>query len=666
MKEERKKRLRKANARANMTDEQRSAQREKDRRRKSTKKSALPHEDGMMRRVKAFKKEIRKGPFFICVICNRLLYKISVVLFDESKYPGVNNEVFAYRVLSFDDKEYVCKTCHKKLLKNKVPCQAVVNDLQVINLPERFSDIRKLEKIIIAKRLLFKRITIMSKGQAPKMKGSICNVPIKADEICNILPRGMDNNGIVRVALKKKMKFKSNVYFEPVRPNFVREILTFLKNNNPLYSDIEINTDSIPDCWLGSINNNDQDENNEIRFIDEEDIEQVKTVDNNNEEEDENPLDHLRIPTTETLFVPELAHDIVDESNVIIAPGEDKKPLPIICDEDCEMLAHPHLFPSGKFGYAYDRDEKLSPCKYFNQRLLNYTQKFSSDSDYIFYAQSLLQHLNLNNSISTALKKIQTEGLTAGHLSQNFKETISNLVANDNAYSFMNNLKGTPAYWKRFLYEVLAMVKQLGLPTFFHTLSCADLRWSEIVEIIQKIKGKDMTEEEIRNLSYMERTEILQSNPVVLARHFQYRLECYFKHIISKGALGGKLKHYAIRIEFQARGTPHAHCLIWIEDAPILTHETIHEYSEFIDKIIKCDLPEDKTSELFDLVKTYQIHRHSKSCRKYKNQSCRYHFGKFFTERTIIVSCVLEFNIDFSCVNVARPRLRYDKHVYLL
>ena len=31
-------------------------------------------------------------------------------------------------------------------------------------------------------------------------------------------------------------------------------------------------------------------------------------------------------------------------------------------------------------------------------------------------------------------------------------------------------------YWKQLLYDVLAMVKQLGIPTYFLTLSCADLR----------------------------------------------------------------------------------------------------------------------------------------------------------------------------------------------
>ena len=40
----------------------------------------------------------------------------------------------------------------------------------------------------------------------------------------------------------------------------------------------------------------------------------------------------------------------------------------------------------------------------------------------------------------------------------------------------MNVNKGAPAYWKKFLNEVLVLVKQLGIPTFFMRLSCTDLR----------------------------------------------------------------------------------------------------------------------------------------------------------------------------------------------
>ena len=340
--------------------------------------------------------------------------------------------------------------------------------MKICDLPERFSDIRKLEKIIISKRILFKKVTIMSKGQAPKMKGAICNVPINAADICNVLPRGMDNNGVVRVTLKKKMSFKSNVYFQPVRPNFINEILLFLKNSNPLYSDIEIQLDAIPSFWINTINNNDSnsdedEEDNEIDFVNES-TSSKNEIEAGPEEEDPNPLDNFRVSASETAFVPELSYQVVDDSNITIAPGENKEPLPVICDEDCEMLAHPFLFPTGKFGYTHARDVKLSPCKYFNQRLL------ASDPDYIFYAQSVTQHLNLNSCINIAMKKVKADGMTAGRVSQNFKETISGLIANDDAYNFMNQLKGTPAYWKRFLLEVLAMVKQLGLPTYFMTL----------------------------------------------------------------------------------------------------------------------------------------------------------------------------------------------------
>ena len=40
-------------------------------------------------------------------------------------------------------------------------------------------------------------------------------------------------------------------------------------------------------------------------------------------------------------------------------------------------------------------------------------------------------------------------------------------------------------------------------------------------------------------------------------------------------------------------------------------------------------------AELHNLATTYQIYSHSKSCRKYRNQDCRCHFGRFFTDRTI-------------------------------
>ena len=73
--------------------------------------------------------------------------------------------------------------------------------------------------------------------------------------------------------------------------------------------------------------------------------------------------------------------------------------------------------------------------------------------------------------------KIKPGTLTARMLKNNLKGTFERLVVSDNAFLFMSSVKGAPAYWKQFLYDVLAMVKQLWIPAYFLTLPYADLRW---------------------------------------------------------------------------------------------------------------------------------------------------------------------------------------------
>ena len=102
--------------------------------------------NGTPSRIKAFKTQIVKGPFYICVICNRTLYKTSVLLFLESKYEASSDIVFSSRIQSFDNHEYICRTCHSKLLKNKIPAQAVCNDLKICNVPDRFFSYSKIRK----------------------------------------------------------------------------------------------------------------------------------------------------------------------------------------------------------------------------------------------------------------------------------------------------------------------------------------------------------------------------------------------------------------------------------------------------------------------------------------------------------------------------------------
>ena len=103
--------------------------------------------------------------------------------------------------------------------------------LEVCEVPKQFKDIRRLERIL-SRLLIFRKINMMPKGQPPKLKSALYDMPIDAVEVCNTLPLPADSNGIVIVKLKRKVQYRGYVYFESIRPNFILILLQYLKFNN--------------------------------------------------------------------------------------------------------------------------------------------------------------------------------------------------------------------------------------------------------------------------------------------------------------------------------------------------------------------------------------------------------------------------------------------------
>ena len=67
------------------------------------------------------------------------------------------------------------------------------------------------------------------------------------------------------------------------------------------------------------------------------------------------------------------------------------------------------------------------------------------------------------------------------------------------------------------LCEVLSMVKQLGLPTFFMTLSCVGLQRDEPLSIIASLRGEILTQEEIDHMKFFYKLRLSQSKPSVIS-----------------------------------------------------------------------------------------------------------------------------------------------------
>ena len=616
--------------------------------------------------ISKFHSKISDGPYYICSVCNRLLYRKSVILLNKKKYINTDNTVFT-DVKSFDKKQYICKTCQSKLLKNIIPCQATCNDMYVDEIPTELSSLEKLEQILIAQRIVFEKIVVMPKGQQRKVKGAICNVPVECDNTCKVLPRPPERSGIIMLKLKRKLQFRGHVYFQAVRPEFLLLALNWLKLNNPLYSDIRINiqqlSEGLTTIGQDTLDTNGVDKNGEILTENILQNDNKQQVDDNEETRDD-PLNEYRQAPTETCLQPVLPdYPVILESNdqtqrslgsevYNIAPGENRYPVSIMTDNKCEELAFPALFPKGRFGYRYNRKIKLTPVKYFNARLLHYSGRFAMNPEYLFFAQFVMEQKKVSDSINIALKKVHGQAITASQVKSDVNQ-LKGLICQDQAYLFLRQIPGTPPYWQKFMYEVVAMVKQLGIPTWFMTLSCADLRWPELFQIIARTQGQNMTDQEVEALSYTERCSMLNLNPVIVAKHFQHRVETFFTEILlSQLNPIGKIIYYALRIEFQMRGSPHLHALIWTSDCPKLDSDNKEAYINFIDNHVQAHLPDQHTEpELYQLVKMYQKHSHSKTCRKYKNASCRFNFGQFFTNRTIIAE---PLDNDLDCEIKAR------------
>ena len=72
-----------------------------------------------------------------------------------------------------------------------------------------------------------------------------------------------------------------------------------------------------------------------------------------------------------------------------------------------------------------------------------------------------------------------------------------------------------------------------------------------------------MSKEHLESMNYFEKCELLNSNPVLHARHFQHRVETFFKEILFIPlSTIGKVTYHAIRIEFQVCGSLHVHSFI--------------------------------------------------------------------------------------------------------
>ena len=98
---------------------------------------------------------------------------------------------------------------------------------------------------------------------------------------------------------------------------------------------------------------------------------------------------------------------------------------------------------------------------------------------------------------------------------------------------------------------------------------------------------------DLPNVKDMTISELCALDPVSASEYLHTRFEAVLQFILSDAQPLGKITDYFYRVEYQSRGTPHWHCIFWVENAPEIGESSDPEMIlKFITQNIICKLPE--------------------------------------------------------------------------
>lgn len=341
-----------------------------------------------------------------------------------------------------------------------------------------------------------------------------------------------------------------------VRARRVRDALMWLRSNNQYYRDIEIDMSIIQRlpldgnvCHLLPNISSDADQNDDPLPP----------------ENADNVIERSCFPNIPAINIPQViesnlrrvadpeSQDDFDGGNW---PELDDDPLNEFNSEGIICKAFPVLFPYGRGDLRAPRLQSITKHNYFKYLMQYHDGRFANDSRFPYYAYNSLARWDALNCGNVYVRQNRLEGVSAEDMLETINDPNHDLAASIMYYG--TNLRGTRAYWRQRCSELIQMVRQLGTPTIFFTLSAADYHWPDLFRILSPDTDPNLLDER-------QRSTLMHENPSTVAWFFQKRCDIFMKKFMTRFF---PVKDFWYRFEWQFRGSPHIHGLLWLENAP--------------------------------------------------------------------------------------------------
>ena len=594
--------------------------------------------------IDELEKEINDFPEYICCSCERLHQRksVTVVKLNDNLSNAVWPRLKSFILQQIPDAEeqilYMCNYCKPLIKRDRLPPRCVLNGLQTVPVPPELVALDPLSRQLIQRAKCYQTIIRLGTYTAKvpiynslkACKGTVFFLPLPLNKTLETLDQvgqcgGALPNPELYIIVNGRPTKSKVVWRSLVDVNCVKKAISTLKLCNWLYRDVK--NESIDETTKHIIEVSNTATTRMLEKATKDDVAsfQAYTIRN---------LDNKLSPTSDI------------EQYKLLSVRED----PIDNRQQyLDIMCFPVLFPTGKFGKFHPRQEKLSHSEYIKSRLLNKDSRFRKDAQYVFYLLWQKEMRELSAGVYNLLKSSRRRAMSVSKLLDSIEASDECLEAN--LCTMLQSVRGTKQYWFIRNSELKCMIREWGSPTLFLTFSCAEYESPDITEYLRRVNNVS---------SHYNIGKLCTEDPISVSRKFSLKFHAFFRKVLLNGEVLGKVDHFYWKKEYQARGAPHYHVLVWIRDAPVIGKDDPDKILTWIQERITCHIPDKNSSpELYQLVTRYQLHKCSAYCKR--RRKC----GK----NTFITRCRFGFPrpvCDSAKLNPVQESLKSKSKIYQL